>query len=276
MTLEAHYPLTEDVGNVALDYSGNGFNGTLNGGAGPSGTGTVTGPFGNSAYDFDGSNDWVDINEQLLPTTNIASEPYTIALWAKVTDTGTVQTFVNQRDTSSPFEGLQTSLRSDTTDNEIVFNIRDNNSNDTKVVTNNYPSYGQWAHLAFTFTGSPDPSAMEIYIDGVVQPKDTTQNEGTGSASPSSDTTICADDSASPQRFTDGAIADVRIYSRALSPQEVQALYQAGERSEAVFGVTDSTATARSVSGGGAGGGFYGGGGGGGGSSGGGGGGTTY
>jgi hypothetical protein len=248
----------------------------LNGGAGPSGTGTVTGPFGNSAYDFDGSNDWVDINEQLLPTTNIASEPYTIALWAKVTDTGTVQTFVNQRDTSSPFEGLQTSLRSDTTDNEIVFNIRDNNSNDTKVVTNNYPSYGQWAHLAFTFTGSPDPSAMEIYIDGVVQPKDTTQNEGTGSASPSSDTTICADDSASPQRFTDGAIADVRIYSRALSPQEVQALYQAGERSEAVFGVTDSTATARSVSGGGAGGGFYGGGGGGGGSTGGGGGGTTY
>jgi len=139
-------------------------------------------------------------------------------------------------------------------------------------VTNNYPSYGQWAHLAFTFTGSPDPSAMEIYIDGVVQPKDTTQNEGTGSASPSSDTTICADDSASPQRFTDGAIADVRIYSRALSPQEIQALYQAGERSEAVFGVTDSTATARSVSGGG-GGGFYEDDGG---STGGGGGGTTY
>jgi len=256
MTLEAHYPLTEDTGNVALDYSGNGNDGSITG-AGPAGTGTVAGPFGNSAYDFDATGDTIDIGDPTeLQGPNIGNS-ITLSGWIKpdvVSDGHYI--IAKASNSSSDVYRLQATSSG-------VFAVIDSTSTSGGSLSDN-----TWAFCAMTY----DSSNIRVYLDGV-EVGSISANEGTidSTASP-----VAIGSRGGDSSFSNKSLADIRIYSRALSPQEIQALYQAGERSEAVFGVTDSTATARSVSGGGAGGGFYGGGGGGGGSSGGGGGGTNY
>jgi len=261
MTLEAHYPLTEDVGNVALDYSGNGFNGTLNGGAGPSGTGTVTGPFGNSAYDFDGTDDEVVVSNN----SNLQALNGDLSWFCWV---NTTNQFFRPMNMTSSNGSVSKPTQQLTVSDPGILTIIQSSSETASVAAGPSVIDGNWHHIGYTWSATTH--TITAYVDGEEVGNDTNTNMGT--IDPGSDLHIGV--RASGSGYETGQIADVRNYKRPLSPQEVQALYQAGERSEAVFAVTDSTATARSVSGGG-GGGFYGGGSGGG-STGGGGGGTTY
>ena len=213
MTLEGHWPLTEDSGSTAYDYSGNGNDGTING-AGPAGTGTVTGPFGNSAYDFDGSNDIIDCG---------FSDDYTrltVSCWVNwdtVNENGYV---VSRYDTSSNSSAVFL-LRENGT---IDWGINDGGGNE--IISGPSASTGQWYHIVGTWNGT----TLKLYVDGFERASSTNSNGPQASAD-----NYTIGGSLNNEANVDGTISDVRIYSRALSPQEVQALYQAGVQSEVIF-----------------------------------------
>jgi hypothetical protein len=215
VTLEGHWPLTEDSGSTAYDYSGNENHGSITG-AGPAGTGTVTGLFGNSAYDFDGSDDILSI-----PNFGTFSS-ITVVAWAT---TDVVDG--NDYDVLALRENNSIILRQDIS-NEWQFAVQRNDDNGTfaSIVTQNGINSGEWYHLVGTWDGS----TVTFYVNGV--------SVGTDTASDTKPDQNGGDYIGSLEnsgKYFDGTIADVRIYDRAISPQEVQALYQAGTQSEVIF-----------------------------------------
>jgi hypothetical protein len=214
MTLVGYYPLDEDSGTTAYDYSGNENHGTANG-AGPSGTGTVAGPLNASAYDFDGTDDRVE-----LPSFPFdKSTPYTVCMWAYVTDYSD-DTFMygktgpnNQRTDFKLYQG------------QLIYNFGVRGGNSLKVTDTGIPK-NKWLHYAASY----DPSGPTLtgYLNG--SPIGST----TGSVdqfSTSFGPWIGANsfDDGSGRAWTPGHIQDVRIYDRAISPQEVAYLYQVGQ-----------------------------------------------
>jgi hypothetical protein len=208
-TLEGHWPLTEDTGSTAYDYSGNENHGDVTG-AGPVDTGTVTGPFGNSAYSFDGSDD-----EIIFSSYSTFSEA-TLSAWVRPTGSNSEQAIISV-DVNNNFY-----LRS-TSGNWETF-IFDGSS--SHLATGNQIVYDEWIHLVADWDGS----TLTLYENGVETASVSVSSMGSGNR------TNYLGNSANTNRRIEGQLSDARIYSRALSPQEVQALYQAGRRAEAVFG----------------------------------------
>jgi hypothetical protein len=209
MTLEGHWVLDEDSGATAYDYSGNGNHGDISG-AGPQGTGTVTGPFGNSAYDFDGSND-------NIRTVDLVSngEPRTYSIWINV-DVSDESNYIFGRQEAT---GVTDFFFKETGSNTINLNVY--NGSSTRTIESETINTGQWYHIAGTHDSG---NANRLYLNGVDQGISTHESD-----SVSGDIPIGSDND--ENNFFDGKLADARVYSRALSPQEVQALYQAGVNS---------------------------------------------
>lgn len=203
-TLEGHWPLAEDSGSTAYDYSGNENHGTLNGGAGPSGTGTVTGPFGNSAYDFDGADD-----EITLPSGIYSTNEFSASAWV-YPETGTSDGYILE------FAGdVDGQIQMFNSASDWRFGLFDGSS----FIDITTPAILDAWQLV---TGVYDGSTIRLYFNGM--------EKASASVSAVSDNTTNKINNG-----LDSGIADVRAYSRALSPQEVQALYQAGVRSEVIF-----------------------------------------
>jgi concanavalin A-like lectin/glucanase superfamily protein/TAT (twin-arginine translocation) pathway-exported protein len=88
-------------------------------------------------------------------------------------------------------------------------------------LTTTTPLTGGWHHVAATFSGS----AMTIHVDGVQR----ASRAQTGSIAPSNGVGVMIGNCPSDlTRQFAGAIADARIYRRALSPAEVAAIVAAG------------------------------------------------
>lgn len=91
-------------------------------------------------------------------------------------------------------------------------------------VSTTLPPTNQWTHVAVTYNGS----AVAIYYNGVLQ----TSAARSGSLTTSSDPLIIgcklATSCAAGDAFN-GTLDDVRLYNRALSVEEIQALAQAGQ-----------------------------------------------
>lgn len=216
-TLEGHWPLTEDSGSTAYDYSGNENHGTSNGGAGPTGDGTVTGPFSNSAYHFAGGDNFIGVSSPNIDDTSGVS----FSGWARADDLTDERVLF-----SVDLNNTHWTLRF-TASPGIQFFYR-NTSSDEPVASNLTPSTGVWYHIVGTYDGS----TLRLYIDGV--------EDASSSTSAALDQTESENYLAKRFGSTDfmvGDLSDLRIYSRALSPQEVQYLYQAAVQSEATFEV---------------------------------------
>lgn len=216
MTLKGHWVLSEDSGSTAYDYSGNENHGSITG-AGPAGTGTVTGPFGNSTYSFDGSDDYIDVG-----TIDFTGKKYfTFAAWV----------YWNGDTSSSDVihsENYEVIL-SKSTDSPVEITFWDSNSNKYSAVAPSTPPTNTWTH----YVGAYDSTKVMLYENGQIVKS--TSASGTVRDRSSSTTTIGAK-SSKDARFWPGALNDIRLYNRALTPQEVQYLYQAGKQSEATFG----------------------------------------
>ncbi len=204
--LLAYYPL---AGN-ANDASGNGNNGTVNGA-------TLTqdrfGRFG-MAYEFNGSNSYISANVPNLPT---GAAPRTASLWAKAQFPPTGDTL----------------FWSGTAQNRQAFGLIINSSPLTwqgqswgggDDVNSGVPVDANWHHVVATYDGSK----LSIFIDG-----NATGALSIGIYTPLSpvligaafDSSIAGTTSAN-SGFFKGSIGDVRIFNRALSPQEIAQLYK--------------------------------------------------
>jgi len=190
-----------------VDSSGNGNHGVRSGNATTAGSGF------NRSGTFDGTGDYVAVTSPSFPTGD-----FTISTWFK--HNGTNDTLF-QIGTSSPTGGDGIRLRRDST---ATIEIKMNNS----IILNSSTtlSIATGYHFVLTRSGS----AVTVYLNGR---SDGTATYGTAlNFGTCGDITIAADITNgvsctdAPVNEFDGQLDDMRVYSRALSSEEVAKLYQ--------------------------------------------------
>ncbi len=200
LNLIAHWKLDE-AGRTALDHSGYGNHGILIGD--PCWT---SGRVGKALF-FDGDGDYVHCSND--PIFNI-TDKITVATWVKTNDSG--------NDEHNPYvtKGDHSYAIKHRWDNNIEFFIYDANWYAAEFPVDGAFN-GLWHHLAGTYDGNE----VRLYIDG--QLKDT--NYHTGSINTDTSNVYIGGNSEFADRWYNGLIDDTRIYNRALSADEVKALF---------------------------------------------------
>jgi Concanavalin A-like lectin/glucanases superfamily len=202
----------EGSGSVAYDYSGFNATGSWSGTLGNQWT---TGRVGGYAGNFNGSNDYVSVPSQsnLMP-----SGAFSLSAWVKVSYATTTYFGIVTKYSSCTGGTCGYDLGSYAT-HQAYFNVRSaTNGSSPSAVAPGVSDDGLWHYVVGVFTGSQ----VIAYSDGVA-------------GTPMSWSYPSAPDPTEPfqigarggAQFFPGQMDDVRIYSRALSPAEIQALYNA-------------------------------------------------
>ena len=198
----------EGSGPVALDSSGNGNDGTLNG------TPVWTTGISGSALDFSGGDDRVLVPDS--PSLDVSVQ-ITIAAWVKPRKTGTQ--YVVKKARISVTDGYELSLSSS---GKVFVRFNQKSSGNTYRLDSQsyYPTDGNtWMHVTATYDGQE----IKLYVDGVLEASSNAQ--GLVIATNSNDLSIGAqDDGLNP---FDGVIDQVHIYSYALTAEDIQNLVSA-------------------------------------------------
>ncbi|WP_414837356.1 LamG domain-containing protein [Candidatus Nanosalina sp. VS9-1] len=208
MTLIGYWPLNENSGSKAYDHSGNENHGTLNGGV----TQGTTGLLADTAYSFDGSDDYVSIADSSV----LDGSPISATAWVKTSASGE-KVIVAKFNSSSPYNGYWYGQGKDGGirvclgyDGQKCYEVSD------------FPNDGNWHQICFTY----DNSTLKIYQDG----------KHIDSISETTDVKDTATDLQigygqwGVENEWNGKISEVRIYDRPLTKSEVQYLYNVGKR----------------------------------------------
>lgn len=197
-SLEALYTFDEGTGAVAIDSSGNAHNGTINGATWAEGRKA-------SALSFDGINDYVNIpyNAALTP------DNFTVALWEKPNEQKLSGIFrsAGGNGYTGGFAFIQYSSGA------IVFRWGNGSDFNGSLLVSGASL--EWRHIVATYDGV----TMRLYVNGALVGTDSSVSfsyNGTNS------TVIGRSDGVGS---FNGLIDDVRIYSQALSAEEVRDLY---------------------------------------------------
>ena len=204
--LVAYYPFNEN----ANDESGNGHNGTVQGAT------LAKDRFGkaNSAYSFDGVDDYIEVTDNA--SLRIAS--YTVSAWIKpdASLSGTWQRIVGKAG-----RNFNMWLHSSNFIHHRFHDAASTNSGPPDTPSNS-TQRGQWNHVVITNNGT----TAKTYLDGV--------EKASGPVSGSlvvhnTNLHIGKDLESRDYSFYKGFIDDLRIYNRAITAAEVQALYTASD-----------------------------------------------
>jgi prepilin-type N-terminal cleavage/methylation domain-containing protein len=205
-SLVGYWTFDEGTGTVAYDYSGNNATGSWNGTAA-----YAAGKIGAYAGNFNGTTStYVDVVGNPI-SLRLAGNAMTQIAWiyplaniANSTIATKPNSYYFQRDAS----GKLASYQQGTTPAGYLY------STDTAQLS-------MWSFVAYTYDGSN----IIFYINGA-QSGITAK---TGSISSSGYDLIIGGDSSVNTRYWNGLIDDVRIYNRALSATEIQAIYNGGK-----------------------------------------------
>jgi len=195
--LVAYYPMEKGQGEVLLDGA-TGNHGQINGA-----TWNDSGQVGSDALSFDGTDDYVNLGQQ-IEVENVR----TLSCWAKKTSADTAEDIIQ-------FDSGRISISYETQASDgFEINIYDGSS--YGVITSGVTTQNTWIHLLLTYDGS----TAEFYVDGASQGTVSTGLQTNNE----SDDAIGSDPTNTSLSFQ-GQIDDVRIYDRALSQPEIKALY---------------------------------------------------
>jgi hypothetical protein len=205
--LISHWRFDEDSGNVAYDSAGDN-DGIIYGA-------TWTAGKLSNALNFDGVNDYVDMQDTVK---NYLSTNYTVSTWVKTNTITNPHGIVNYRRSTLDI-GYQILFELDHNYSEVRFIVGSLGNN----AVASYPdalTTDTWYHLA----GVRDGNILKVYVDGISGIPDSEIFE---TISPDN-LTIGALDCCGhgPHALFKGIIDDVRIYDRALSAEEILALYK--------------------------------------------------
>jgi len=202
--LSGWWEFEEGEDSTAYDSSGNGNDGTLNGDPN-----WVDGKTGEYALDFDGDGDYVSIPS----ISALEGSSVTIAAWINgenfLPGGWNFNPIVTQY--NSLCEGYYLYVRGD--DNKPALYL-----GGVEVVSMSAISTHQWYHIAGTY----DNSVLKIYINGDLK------NTFLGSGGTGVEYNCYIGYDQTDGFYFDGRIDDVRIFDRALTEGEIEALYQAG------------------------------------------------
>ena len=208
------------AGNTAYDRSGQGNNGTLTNGP----TRTI-GKIG-QGLSFDGVDDYVNAGRN--PSLDMGANNFSVGGWIKTSGNPSAQA-------GNPGYGLLAAKGSSgaggkryglwayrQTTGVAALNLDDNAAEAYFEGTTNVDD-GNW-HMVY---GVRDGNTAKIYVDGIQE--NTADITGLGSLDDiNKDFMISVDSHAPTNYFVRGLIDDVRIYNRALTPAEIQRLYNLG------------------------------------------------
>lgn len=212
-----HWEFDAGVGNTAVDSVGS-RDGTLSSGATWGGTSVDGSP---SRLVLDGVNDVVS-----LGAFDLQGSALTIACWFRADDfdqiDGRLISKATGPQTAEHYWMLSTMFHpynSPTGNEHLRFRLRTGGTTTTLIGTGSVISAGQWIHAAAVYDGA----TMRLYQDGDLV--GSVAKSGTISTNPGVPVAI-GNQPAGAGRPFDGNIDDMRIYDRALTAAEIQALAQ--------------------------------------------------
>ena len=220
--------LCPSIDDSAEDLSGNGNNGTYNGGMG---TVADTSNGGTRAYSFDGSNDYVDFGD-ILDTEVWTAGDFAISGWIKTNGLNTVQVFNKYHNISGNRQfhfrviysggNLKLNAYIHTTLNNAEYRFWEGS---TSLNANT------WYHVALNYDASASSNdRVSCFINGSSETMTVTQLSGTLSTIPDGSASLAIGarvSGASASDFRTGYSDDIRIFDRALTPTEITHLASA-------------------------------------------------
>lgn len=216
------WKMDENTGNSLNDASGNQPPGTLNGAT------WTEGRFG-GGLGFNGTNQSVSLGN---PTEVNGATHLSISLWAKVNDLEKDHTLLAK----SSFNASNTSFllwrdddayiskRKDT----VAFLIGTGSSNVRIEGASNAMNTTDWHHIVITIEAG-SPTGLRLYINGVEDPNSPVSLTSlTQIPSTVNDLLLGTTTDQASSKWLGGALDELRIYHRVLTPSEVTALSQEG------------------------------------------------
>ncbi|WP_375579654.1 PKD domain-containing protein [Marivirga tractuosa] len=220
--LVAFYPFDGD----AVDNSGNGFDGMLNNGV------TLAEDRNgqeNNSFTFDGQDDYIRTSDQIDNNLNAGAS---FSSWIYIAEGGNASRILsNYNGTGAPGNCIERIgfVFGVTSSNQVnVFYAVDGDDYDGRVTSTNSLEVGKWYNVVATWEGAFNPASFKLYIDGVqsdVSNLVSGNNDCGGFLESDEDFLIgigrCEVGFCAPFK---GSIDEVRIYNRALSLNEIEAL----------------------------------------------------
>ena len=209
--LVAYYPFNDN----ANDESGNGYNGDIFGAI------PTTDRFGNSnsAYSFDGVNDFISISDPFYEF----EEELSVSCWIKIESNsiqpgaGIGQSISNVSDWNTNVWHVHAHP-----DSYMSFYVVDSEGEEFNSGKANLQKF-QWHH----YLGIATSDFTEIYFDGVLQSSTAGHMSSINNIS-TSVIHIGKDPRFSTGRYLEGIVDEIRIYNRALTADEITTLYTSG------------------------------------------------
>lgn len=171
------------------------------------------GMVGKGCYEFDGVNDYIDISSKIKDirfdrgfTLSCWAFPTIVSSWARFLDIG-----VGQQNNNIVFSRYSTT-------NQLFFEVKNGTSNGTVISGGSIP-LNSWSFLTVTVSES---MSTVLYINGVQVATGTSTSPQNVSRSSS----FIAKSNWSWDSFYKGQIDDIRIYTTALTPEEIKEIYQ--------------------------------------------------
>src|SRR3989338_9026057 len=216
--LVGYWSMNEGTGTVAGDGSGNGNRGILTGG--PT---WVDGKRG-KAINFDGGDDYVNAGSAgNFERTN----SFTVSLWIKRNPNPTVTAAVVAKEVGSgTFQGWGLLILGGAANDPYRINIANTSGTNNLLVEYPRTNDSGWHHVVFTYNGTSVASGVFLYEDGISKTQTIIADTLSASILTATNFQIGARDGAAS--LFSGSIDDVRMYNRALSAAEIQALYKSG------------------------------------------------
>ncbi len=221
-SMAAWWPLDETSGTTAADIAGVPTNGLHINGPTP-GPGMVAG-----ALNFDGVNDYVQVADH--PSINFGQGNLSIDAWIRTSQTSGVQLLVDKRVEAATVQGYSFFLGNGTLGFQLGTGVGSPicstapSASCTNWGSGAFVANGQWRHVAVTVDRS-SPTGGRFYVDGVhvatfnptIRPGSLTNTSPLRMGSRSSTVT----------GLYPGAMDEVELFPRVLTPTEVQGLYLA-------------------------------------------------
>lgn len=213
--LVGYWKMDENTGTSTTDSSGNGNNSTT-----WTGATWAAGKFG-SATSYNGSDQVVRFAESSSTDLGATTDSYTVSAWIKFTSCANVCDIFDKMSNSSAAHPFH--LYIDST-NKPYFSFRDSAGNLSTAFQNSALTAGTWYHL--TAVRDKLNNKLYLYVNGsLTLSSQTATDTTTTSATNNDDISIGNGGGSYTNNDFNGAIDDVRLYNRALTPAEVRQLY---------------------------------------------------
>jgi len=179
----------------------------------------------NASLDFDGSNDYVSIDDDRVFTFSNdtdADYPFSLSAWIKFADDDSGEIISKNDLTNNEFR-----FRLDA-DDKLILYFDGAPGGDISATSVNAISESTWHLVTATYNGSSSNTGIKLYVDGVSIPV-TRSTSGTYSYLPNTTSAVyIGARGTTPSNPLNAQIDEVKIFNYELTPQQIRDVYNQG------------------------------------------------